>query len=314
MRDKPKALIIVVNFRRAEWTVRFLNSASRLEGFANSRVIIVDNNSGDASAGRIREAILDLKNVELLEASENRGYFGGARWALDGYLACHRTPDWVVLCNNDIEFVDTLFLQKLLEKDPATAGVIGPSIISGLTGYDANPSIRKRPNWFQMWRYSLWLSNYYAMWFKQWLSPFVRQLRNKFFGRIPSHAQAISHTIYAPHGSLLIFSRRFFEAGGFIDDRFFLYAEGFSVAEMCRRLRLPVVHEPELRVWHKEGQSTGRMLSRSIYLHQREGFQYALARYRDSYREFVQRANATASNARDANDLPRIPAVGEGAR
>ena len=61
--------------------------------------------------------------------------------------------------------------------------------------------------------------------------------------------------------SFLIFSRKFFEAGGFIDDGFFMYAEEFSVAEMCLRLGLPVIHDPDLRVRHEEGQTTGRMLS-----------------------------------------------------
>jgi GT2 family glycosyltransferase len=152
-----------------------------------------------------------------------------------------------------------------------------------------------------MWRYRLWLSNYYAMWFKQWVSPFVRRARHKFY--ITTASLSLRSPIYAPHGSCLIFSRKYFEAGGLIDDGFFLYAEEFCVAEMCLHLGLPVIHEPELRVWHNENQTTGRMLSRNGYSHQKNGFRYALARYKNSYRELgsigrIVRTTVDAGNGR----------------
>ncbi len=171
-----------------------------------------------------------------------------------------------------------------------------------------------------MLRYRLWLANYYAMWFKQWLSPSVRKMRHIISGRAPSAGQSVSRPIYAPHGSFVIISRKFFEAGGFIDDGFFLYAEEFSVAEMSIRLRLPVIHDPSLRVRHKEGQSTGRMLSRNIYRHQANGFSYALARYRNSYPELVHpelvhgAPNASTTFGVDRSKSSNLPAVGDGVR
>lgn len=312
MNDRAKALIITVNFRQSECTQRFVCSASRLANFASCNVLIVDNNSGDSSTSRIRQTISEFANVELLPSSQNRGYFGAARWALDQYLERHCLPGWVAVCNNDIEFHDHLFLVKLLEHDPSSAGVIAPSIISSLTGHDANPIIRKRPGLFRMLRYRLWLANYYASWFKQWISPSVRKVRHTIAGTLTA-AQCTSQSIYAPHGSFVIFSRRFFEAGGFIDDGFFLYAEEFSIAEMSIRLRLPVIHEPALRIWHKGGQSTGRMLSHDMYLQQVNGFGYALARYRDSYPEIIRgelSARASISAARDKS--PSLPAVEDG--
>lgn len=314
--DRTQALIITVNFRRAECTRQFLYSASRLESFSCCHVLIVDNHSEDGSISSIRQAISKFHNVELLPSSRNRGYFGAARWALDKYLEHHCLPGWVAVCNNDIEFDDSLFLVKLFERDAASAGVIAPSIISGLTGHDANPSIRTRPSAFRMLRYRLWLTNYYAMWFKQWLSPSVRSIRKRHLmsRRTSTNAQR-GQPIYAPHGSFVIFSRQFFDAGGFIDDGCFMYAEEFSIAEMSIRLGVPVIHEPTLRVRHKEGQSTGRMLSRDIYLHQAEGFRYALARYKNSYPEIVPgAANANASLGVDTGTSPNLSAIRDGVR
>jgi GT2 family glycosyltransferase len=296
--NDSRVVIITVNIRNAGCTLQFLESASRLEGFALCQVLIVDNNSGADDVSRIRAAICRFSNVELVEAQQNLGYFGAANLGLQSFLVNHGLPDWVIISNNDIVFEDTRFLSRLFQKDPLAVGMLAPAIISALTQHDANPSIRHRPSQLRMLRYRLWLSNYYAMRFKQWLSPYVRRVRYRFYQRTAPPAGAVQRAIYAPHGAFLIFSRQFFEAGGFIDTDFFLYAEEFIVAEMCRRLDLPIVHDPELRVWHAEGQTLGRKLSRSSYLHQRNGFRYAWYRYQKSYPELGP---------------PRVDIAGEGA-
>lgn len=312
MKDVSKALIITVNFRQHQCTLRFLNSATQLNGFASCSLLIVNNDSEDKSASNVRQASGDFRNIELLESPQNGGYFGAANRALRHYLESHGAPEWVVVCNNDVVFDDPQFLLRLFEKDPGALGMIAPSIVSGLTGLDENPSIRHRPSRFRMWRYRLWLSNYYMMWFKQWLSPFVRRTRYTLKQWSGSADCRAAGPIYAPSGSFLIFSRKFFEAGGFIDDGSFLYAEEFRVAEMCRQLGLPVIHDPALRVWHEGSQSTGRMLSRSVYAHQKEGFSYAFARYESPYPELRPAVRPVRIEAPDLTTESRpIPAAGD---
>jgi len=284
---QPKALIVTVNFRHDECTRRFLESATKLNRFAECRVLIVDNKSGDDSMARIRRSSRSLNNVELCELPENAGYFGGARLALQRFIDQQRVPEWVIVCNNDIVFSDPEFLTRLFEKDPKHVGVIAPSVISGITGYDENPSIRRRPSHFRMWRYRAWLSNYYMMWFKQWLSPWTRRVRRRLRAWMTTSACDDPSAIYAPSGAFIVFTRNFFDAGGFIDDGSFLYAEEFRVAEMCRQLGLSIRHDPTLRVWHEGSQSTGRMLTRGVFLHQRAGFDYAFRRYQISYPELT---------------------------
>jgi GT2 family glycosyltransferase len=88
-----------------------------------------------------------------------------------------------------------------------------------------------------------------------------------------------SEAIYAAHGSFFIFSRRYFEGGGFLDGNLFLYGEEISVAEICRSLGLPVVYEPSLCVLHKEHQSTGKALNRFTYECQKRAMHYVTSRY-----------------------------------
>ena len=238
--------------------------------------LVVDNNSGDGSAEELRSSVSSYPNVELLESTSNRGYFGGANWALQNYLRRRHRPDWVVVSNHDITFNDPKFFTRLLQRDPASAAVLAPTIISSQTGIDSNPFLRRRPSEWQLRWYRFWLSHYSLMWCKQLLSPFVRRLRQA--GRRPSEHGDCSH-IYAPHGSFLIFSRSYFEAGGCIDDGFFLYAEEFSVAEICRRLGLQIVHERSLRVFHDAHHATGRLCNRAMFDEGRKGLEYALRNY-----------------------------------
>jgi GT2 family glycosyltransferase len=312
--DDSKMLIITVNFRRDTCTLQFLSSASRLEGFTKCHLVVVDNNSDDGSGSQVRQAVSEFSNVELLQSPENRGYFGGAKWALDQYLAHHNAPDWVIVCNNDLVWNDTLFLSKLLAKDPHIEGILAPAVISGVTGCDANPMMAERPSRIRMLRYRLLLSNYYFAWFTQQLAPLVRKMRKAVFATGP-HRDGSRRPIYAPHGCIFAFSRRFFEAGGYIDDGYFLYAEEIRVAEMCRHLGLPVIYDPEPKVWHEEGHTLGKMLTRDTYLHQKNGFRYALARYKNSYPELGTSGRlATTPATEDASDDCHLSPAAEGER
>lgn len=271
-----KALIITVNFRHAECTLQFLKSATAMDGFGDCHLVIVDNNSGDGSAESIGLAIGEFSNVELMASSSNRGYFGAAKWALERHLVRHGAPDWMIVCNNDIVFDSPEFLTGLMAHDPGAVGVLAPAIISNLTGFDSNPMIVRRPGRIRKLRYRFLVSTYFVAWLAQTLAPLVRKGRRRLRGARPNRPDM---RIYASHGSFIIFSQRFFEAGGFIDDGCFLYAEEISVAETCWRLGLPVVHDPHLQVSHNDSQTTGRMLTRKGYLLQREGLRYALGKY-----------------------------------
>jgi len=278
-----KALIITVNFRHAECTMQLLQSASRLEGFLNCYLVIVDNNSKDGSVERMQTAISNFTNVELMASAENRGYFGGAKWALNRYLISHEVPEWIIVCNNDVVFDSPAFLRTLFARDSRQVGVLAPAVISRITGLDSNPMILQRPGKGRQLRYRFLVSNYYVAWLAQWLAPLVRIGRRRSSGRRSNSATGPIE-VYAPHGSFLIFSRRYFESGGVIDDGSFLYAEEIGVAETCRNLSLPVIHDPQLQVTHNDNQTTGRMLTRKNYQLQKQGLHYALVKYLGSSR------------------------------
>ena len=283
--EKPKAnaLVIVVNYGSPHSSIQLLHRLAILGYFDRLQVRIVDNRSSHNSIDGITEASANYSNVCVLKSEINRGYFGAARFALDMYLSLEPVfPDWTIVCNHDVLIEEKDFFTKLFQLDPSSVGVVAPRIQNMSGNADQNPFMSTRPGKLTLAKLQTVSSNYPVAVTWDWL------WRRKLFVKSWLTAQRLSaktaeagtpRVIYAPHGSFLIFSRKYFSAGGFLDSNLFLYGEELSVAEICRSLNLPIVYEPSLRVIHKEHLSTGKTLSRFTFECQRKAIQYISARY-----------------------------------
>ena len=123
-----------------------LDSLRWLRGNRDVHVVISDNSCATEELLQIQTAVESFPNVQMLESSVNRGYFGGAVFALEQYLASgHALPDWTIVCNHDLRIEDEGFFAKLLREDPSTLGVIAPQIQTMPGGLHQNPFMRRRP-------------------------------------------------------------------------------------------------------------------------------------------------------------------------
>jgi GT2 family glycosyltransferase len=139
-----------------------------------------------------------------------------------------------------------------------------------------------RPGWLRWAQLRLINSFYGAATVWDWL--FRQKLAAKtswlaLRGKSASISNGGRQPIYAPHGAFMIFSRRYFEAGGYLDGNLFLYGEEISVAEICRSLGLAVIYEPSLCVVHNEHASTGKRITRFTYECQKKALAYITSRY-----------------------------------
>jgi GT2 family glycosyltransferase len=276
-----KVLIITVHYKTEAGVLALLRALQNLKGFEETALIVVDNSSGQEHVSALRSVVAQVPNVKLLESDTNRGYFGAARFALDGYLAqAQALPDWVIVCNHDVVIEDTEFFSKLFEHDPSVVGVIAPRITIPLNPIEQNPFMKERPGWWRRFTMRFYSASYPLGVVFDWLSRVKRELRSRISSRImqPSNS-ASSRPIYAAHGAFMIFSRRFFEAGGKLDDQLFLFGEEISVAETCRGLGLPVMYEPSLCVVHNEHQSVGHGMSRQMFGYHRQAVRHVLSKY-----------------------------------
>lgn len=284
-----KAIVITVNYKSAVSTLEFLGSLSHTKAFSEIAVVVADNSSGEEDLSTIKRSITQMPNVELLESPTNLGYFGAARFAFDHYLATGRDlPNWVIVCNHDVLIEDRDFFSKLFSQDPMAAGIIAPRIQVLPGRSDQNPFMQHRPGWLR-WAQLRLISSFYGgatVW--DWLSRQKQAAKASWFARRSSISNRGRQSIYAPHGAFIIFSRRYFEAGGYLDGNLFLYGEELSVAEACRSLGLAVVFEPSLCVVHNEHTSTGKRISRFSYECQKNALRYVTSRYLSGSRSPVE--------------------------
>jgi GT2 family glycosyltransferase len=77
----------------------------------------------------------------------------------------------------------------------------------------------------------------------------------------------------------MVLAREFFERGGTMDTGFTMYGEETSVAAMARRLDLPVMFVPRLKVLHAEHATVGKKLTRKMYAIQRQAWRHCYRTY-----------------------------------
>lgn len=273
-----QALLVAVSFRSAAVVRALVESLSRLEESPALKVLVVDNASGQETIEAIASAIAGTANVDLVPSPTNLGYLGAAKFGLGRYLAQGQTlPDWVIVSNPDIIIEDRQFLEKLGRLDPSSAGVIAPRIVVPALNLNQNPFMRERPGKLKRWTMRVHAHDYFVSVVWDWLSRAKRGLRSRLARKRPEVSAA--GPIYAPHGSFMIFSRKYFEAGGYLDDQLFLYGEEIAVGELCRELGLPVIYDPTLSVIHNEHQSVGVGVTRTKFNHYRQSMRHLFSRY-----------------------------------
>lgn len=122
--SSPLVLIVLLNWKSADDTIRAVESVRGLD-YPNSRVMIVDNASGDDSVGRLRQWV-DEK-VELLESPINTGYTGGCNLGMKRALELEAKYVW--LLNNDaVVAPQTLSSIVTLAETDDTIGLVTPRI------------------------------------------------------------------------------------------------------------------------------------------------------------------------------------------
>ncbi len=225
--------------------------------------VVVDNSQPPAQHAGFT-ALNQEPGFDVVVPPENLGYFGGAAFGYDHYVATAPHPDWVIVSNPDILLQDTQFFQQLHAlHSQSHCAMVAPRIMSSLTGDNQNPYMKQRPGKsITQFRKHI-ASNVLVFNAYELLSHAKRGLRGLFKrsrNMLVSTPGEISR-IYAPHGSFIVFSKAYFEAGGTLEYEPFLYGEENYVAELAMQMELPVLYDPRLQVTHEEHATTGLLKS-----------------------------------------------------
>jgi GT2 family glycosyltransferase len=262
-RESPRVVFIGVSFFGAESAGAFVRSLLQ-QTDGEWELHFVDNSASPVELSALHVyADLD-RRIRVHESPENLGYFGAVSWMLPRLADL---GDWLIICNVDVELGSADFIDRLLHMSNSV-NAIAPRITSSPVLRELNPYLERPPT---------------AAWAHRKLNLMrpilVAQLRGYAASILPYRRGVLDRVdrtfpIYAPHGSFIILRSALVRRFGPPIHPVFLFAEEFTVAEYLERARASLLYVPELRVSHREHQSTGRWKSRQMVRYQVEALHY----------------------------------------
>lgn len=214
---------IIVNYRTPELTLEVVQSLRKeMQPLAPFRIYVVDNDSGDDSLARFRQAAERDhwdSEVELIAAPRNGGFGYGINQAVRRGLDLASPPAYFYVLNSDA-FVDPGSLTRMvafLDAHP-DAGLAG-SHIHGTDGKTQVAAFRF-PSIFSELESSANLG-------------VLSRLLHKHVVSLP--LPEVDHEVDWISGTSMLIRRETFERAGFFDEGFFLYFEEIDFCLTARK-------------------------------------------------------------------------------
>ena len=229
--------------------------------------VFVTDNSDSVQPVALPES--DVVQMVHFPTGRNAGYLGAVQECMKQYSP--HDFDFVVISNVDLRVSADALVSLLKLGSLNGVGWLAPQIRSDVELRDRNPKIIER---YGRRKLQFLLTLYRHPWlFRLYEQTAYRRKR------ITAAGHREGESIYAGHGSFMIFTRAFFDAVGHLDYPIFLFCEEIYLAELCRRHGLAVRYVPSVKVIDAEHCSTGQMKSRSYCRYNAEAVRYILETY-----------------------------------
>lgn len=269
--------LIFLNYNTPDWISLALNSLKKhylVNTALSVEVVVVDNASTDHSVELIKK---EFPWAKILEADVNGGFAHGNNLALKKV-----TSRYAMLLNSDVEFSDRSNFDQLVYYMDAhpEVGVTTPHVL--LANGKLDPaSHRGEPTPWASLSYFSGL----AKLFKH--SPLFAQYHLTYKNLKEIHA------VDACSGAAMMVRTEAMEKVGYLDERFFMYAEDLDWCKRFRDQGYQVIYHPEVVVTHhkyKSGRGTSdKKLSKTTSQHfYQTMLQYFDKHYQSQYPFFVR--------------------------
>jgi GT2 family glycosyltransferase len=234
--------VVIVNYRTTDLALDCLQSLEDEVGTVpGTRVIVVDNASGDDSVARLEAAVSTRSWATVLPLEQNGGFASGNNAAIRPLLAAADPPRYVLLLNPDT-IVRPGALRALVDfmESRPDVGIAG----SRLEEPDGTPQRS-------------------AFRFPSVLGELEGGLRLGLVSRL------LERWVVAPEvpttsgptdwvaGACMMIRTTVFTATGLLDEGYFMYFEEVDFCHRARRAGWPCWYVPTARVVHLVGQSSG---------------------------------------------------------
>lgn len=244
MNTPPTVLTVLLNFRTADMTLKSLEAALRETAGIAGSITVVDNDSGDGSYEKIRDAVLSRgwdDRVRVVQSGHNGGFGAGNNVAIRLGLPDGSAPDFVYLLNSDA-FPEPGSVQILLD-----AMLAHPEC-----GFSGGYTFGEHHNYHNTaFRFPGILSEFESA---AGTGPISLLLR-KHVVAMPEPAESMAVDWLA--GASLLIRRKALDDIGLFDERFFLYFEETDLCLRARRAGWGARYVKESRIMHIGSVSTG---------------------------------------------------------
>lgn len=246
---------VILHYKKTEETARCIDSVLKMRKSNEMQILVVDNSIGDNSGQIIKERYRAYGNIHVIPSEENAGFSRGNNIGYQ-YGVKHFQPDFMVVANNDIEFLQEDFEERLEKAYRQTEfAVLGPDVIHAVTGGHQSPiDLRLRT---EEEAEATIRKNRMALKLFGVLSPVLSFILdssydNKGNGLPISYEERHQQVVLL--GACLIFSKKFMERcqKAFDPETEFFYEE-YILACRCERMGMKMVYDPSIRIRHESG-------------------------------------------------------------
>ena len=271
-----KVLITCVCYNNFFDALRYINSISKALVSAPSvktvDLYLVNNGVAFTTTQLSKIYISDLFNVQIIENQSNNGYFPGCFVGYKKAVLNNTNYDAMLVTNVDLKVTENFFeklvsLKSTYKEEPK---IIAPSIVSLSENKDRNPKVKIRFSKKQMQKYLL-----------LYTIPYLHLLYKKtlYKSKIKPTKSANGCSIYAPHGSFVVFLGGAKNWEDILNYPVFLFGEEIHIGEQARIHGIPVKYHQELKVIDSDHASTGKENEGFIRKHNLKAISYLYNRY-----------------------------------
>ncbi len=243
-KSSERVLVVIVNYRTADLVAEGLASLEQeVLAHPGSRVVVVDNDSGDGSAEKLQSLITEKSWqswADVIASPVNGGFSSGNNIAIRQTLESRNTPDFFWLVNPDA-WVYPGAMQALLSfaRTHPRAGILGSALTDENGPWRVAFRFPSLPGQIESGLRLGVASKLLDRW---------RTSRD--MGDEPAIVDWVS-------GASMFVRREVYSAIGLMDEGFFLYFEETDFCLRAHRAGWECWYVPDSKVHHIRGQSTG---------------------------------------------------------
>lgn len=258
-----KILIGAVNFNTNEKVKDFLESIVIDDTVKNLELSVLVVSNGIENFTQTRDYHFKL----ILAQTKNLGYINSLNHGIKKTKIDIHSFDYVAISNADIK-IDKHFFKELSKlRIDSKIGWIAPSIISEKENLDRNPKILNRPSKKRLQM----LLCLYKYPFLYWIYKTTIYRTNRI-----RKIQINKSTIYAGHGSFMLFTKAMTKNIKSFSYPSFLFAEEIFYGEICFLNDLIVTYESKLKIYDFDHASTSKLKKSELMKMNYDSLKYIL--------------------------------------